>query len=63
MKRTKENKAGQKRICYGTYQLYQSLTNPTNPQAGHEIKQKYYPDEILTKPKNQHRYWPHENNV
>ena len=32
-KRTKGNKADQKRICYGTYQLYQSLTNPTNPQA------------------------------
>ena len=47
MKRTKGNKADQKRIYYGTYQLYQSLTNPTNPQAGHEIKRKYYPNEIL----------------
>ena len=55
IKETKGNKADQNRLCYVTIQLYPSLTNPKDPQAGHGIKQKSYPVENLTEPKNQHK--------
>ena len=55
IKETKGNKADQNRLCYVTIQLYQSLTNPKDPQAGHGINQKSYPGENLTEPKNQHK--------
>ena len=55
IKETKGNKADQNRLCYVTIQLHPSLTNPKDPQAGHGIKQKSYPGENLTEPKNQHK--------
>ena len=55
IKEAKGNKANQNRLCYVTNQLYQSLTNPKDPQAGHGLKQKSYLGENLTEPKNQHK--------